>query len=151
MLGPLNSPVNENRSFWIIYEVASSIKVKDSLVYILEVAVQLLSHVRFFATPWTVAHQALLSIGFPKQEYWSGLPFPPPGNPPDPGIKPALPASPVLAGGFLTTEPRGKPQGSPISQVLTGYISSFKHVFFPLRLEMKRLLLRLEFSLTEMS
>ena len=69
----------------------------------------MLSHVRFFATPWTVAHQALLSIGFPKQEYWSGLPFPPPGNPPDPGIKPALPASPVLAGGFLTTEPRGKP------------------------------------------
>ena len=138
---------------FILNHLWSSFKYKSErqLSIISEVVVQLLSHVRFFATPWTVAHQALLSIGFPKQEYWSGLPFPPPGNPPDPGIKPTLPASPVLAGGFLTTEPSAKPQGSPISQVLTGYISSFKHVFFPLQLEMKRLLLRLEFSLTEMS
>ena len=40
-------------------------------------------------TPWTLAHQALLSMGFPRQEYWSGLPFPSPGDLPDPGIKPA--------------------------------------------------------------
>ena len=60
-----------------------------------------------FATPWTVARQAPLSIGFPKQEYWSGLPFPPPGDLPDPGIKPV---SPVLACGFFITEPPGKPQ-----------------------------------------
>ena len=39
-------------------------------------------------TPWTVAHQALLSVGFPRQEYWGGLPFPPPGDLPDPGIEP---------------------------------------------------------------
>ena len=45
-----------------------------------------------FATPWTVAHQAPLSIGFPRQEFWSGLPFPSPGDLPDPGIKPASPA-----------------------------------------------------------
>ena len=51
--------------------------------------VQLLSCVRFFMTPWTVALQAPLSMGFPRQEYWSGLPFPPSGDLPDPGIKPA--------------------------------------------------------------
>ena len=50
-----------------------------------------------------------LSMGFPRQEYWSGLPFPPPGDLPDPGIKPKSPASPVLAGRFFTTEPLGKP------------------------------------------
>ena len=59
-----------------------------------------------FATPWTVARQALLSIGFPRQEYWSGLPFPPLGNLPNPGIEPT---SSALAGGFFTTEPPGKP------------------------------------------
>ena len=47
---------------------------------------KLLSHVRLFATPWSVAHQAPLSTGFSRQEYWSGLPFPSPGDLPDPGI-----------------------------------------------------------------
>jgi len=51
-------------------------------------AAKLLSHVRCFATPWTVAHQAPLPMGFSRQEYWSGLPCHPPGNLPDPGIKP---------------------------------------------------------------
>ena len=51
-------------------------------------AIYLLSHVQLFVTPWTVAHPFPLSMGFPRQEYWSGLPFPPPGDPPDPGIKP---------------------------------------------------------------
>ena len=55
-----------------------------------------------FETPWTVACQAPLSMGFPRQEYWSGLPFPSPGDVPDPGIKPT---SPALAGRFFTTEP----------------------------------------------
>ena len=64
-----------------------------------------LSHVQLFATPWTVAHQAPLSMGFSWQEYWSGVPFPLPGNLPDPGIKLA---SPALAGGFFTAEPSGK-------------------------------------------
>ena len=57
------------------------------------------------ATPWTIAHQAPLSKEFSRQEYWSGLPFPPSGNLPDPQIEPA---SPALAGGFFTTEPPGK-------------------------------------------
>ena len=50
-----------------------------------------LSHVRLFATPWTVAYQNLPSMGFSRQEYWSGLPFPSPGDPPDPGIEPGFP------------------------------------------------------------
>ena len=58
--------------------------------------------------PWTITHQAPLSTGFSRQEYWSGLPFPPPGDLPDPGIKPESPASPALAGGFFTSEPPGK-------------------------------------------
>ena len=65
-----------------------------------------LSRVRLFATPWTIARQAPLSMGFPREEYWSELPFPSPGDLPDPEIKPS---SPALAGGFFTTEPPGKP------------------------------------------
>ena len=58
-----------------------------------------------FVTPWTVALWAPLSMGFSRQEYWSGLPFPSPGDLPNPGTEPA---SPALAGGFLTTESPGK-------------------------------------------
>ena len=62
-----------------------------------------LNHVRLFASPWTVARQASLSMGFPRQEYWSGLPCPSLGDVPDPGIKTVPLSSPALAGGFLTT------------------------------------------------
>ena len=64
-----------------------------------------LSCVQFFATPWTVAYQAPPSMGFARQEYWSGLPFPAPGDFPNPGIEPA---SPALAGRFFKTVPPGK-------------------------------------------
>ena len=57
--------------------------------------------VQLFVTPWTVTHQVSLSMGFPRQESWSGLTFPSPGHIPNPGIKPV---SPALAGGFFTTE-----------------------------------------------
>ena len=60
----------------------------------------------FFVAHWTVVHQAPPSMGFPRQEYWSGLPFPPPGDLPDPGVKLA---SLALVGRSLTTEPPGKP------------------------------------------
>ena len=66
----------------------------------------MLSHVQLFATLWIVAHKVPLSVGFPRQEYWSRLPCPPPGDLPDPGIQ--LP-SPALADRFFTTEPSGKP------------------------------------------
>ena len=59
-----------------------------------------------FVIPWTVARQPPLSMGFPRQEYWNGLPCPSPGDLPDPGIKLA---SPALAGRFFTTEPPAKP------------------------------------------
>ena len=68
-----------------------------------------LSHVQLFATPWTVALQAPLLVGFSRQEYWSGLLFPPPGDLSNPGIKPMSSAPPALAGGYFTTEPPGKP------------------------------------------
>jgi len=71
--------------------------------------VQLLSHVQLFAIPWTVAHEAPLSIGLSQQEYWSGLPFPPPGDQPNAGIKPTSPMALTLGGGFFTTEPLGRP------------------------------------------
>ena len=65
-----------------------------------------LSCVQLFATPWTIAHQAPPSIELSRQEYWSGLPFPSPGNPTDPEIEPRFPAFQTEA---LLSEPPGKP------------------------------------------
>ena len=70
------------------------------------VVIQSFSPVELFATPWTVTHQALLSMGFPRQKYQSVLPFPFPRDLPHPGMEPLTPA---LAGRFSTTEPAGKP------------------------------------------
>ena len=61
------------------------------------------SHVQLFATPWTIASQAPLSMGFSRQEYWSGLPFPSPGDLPNTGMKPASLMFLTLAGRFFTT------------------------------------------------
>ena len=69
--------------------------------------VKALSCVELFATPWTVTYQAPLSMGFSRQEYWSGLPFPSPGDLPDPGIEPG---SPALQADTLTSEPPEKPK-----------------------------------------
>ena len=69
----------------------------------------MLSHVQLFATPWTVAHQDPLPMGFPRQEYWRGLLFPPPGDLPNPGIQPMSAMPLALARGFFTTEAPGKP------------------------------------------
>ena len=77
-------------------KLASEVKMKGKL----------LSHVRLFVTPWAVAHQAPPSMGFSRQEYWSGLPFPSPGDLPDLGIEPR---SPTLEADALTSEPPGKP------------------------------------------
>ena len=81
---------------------------EEALSLVLHVqACSVAQDVKFFATPCTVAHQVPLSMGFPRQGYWSGLPFPSPGDLSGPGIEPA---SPALAGRFFTTEP---PAGSP--------------------------------------
>ena len=71
-----------------------------------KVKVKSLSRVRLSATLWTVAHQAPLSMGFSRQEQWIGLPFPSPGDLPNPGIEPR---SPILQADGLSSEPPGKP------------------------------------------
>ena len=72
------------------------------LVFFYDPIVKSLSRVRLFATSWTVAYQAPLSVGFSRQECWSGLPFPSPGDLPDPGIEPG---SPALQADALPSEP----------------------------------------------
>ena len=87
-----------------------------------------LSCVWHFETPWTVAHQAPLSMEFSRQEYWSGLPFPSPGDLPDPGIEPR---SPTLQADSLPSKPPGKPQNIvylPIEENPT--INSLNKVYF---------------------
>ena len=80
-----------------------------AIVFTHQTVLCMLSHVLLFATPWAVAHQAPPSMGFPRQEYWCGLPFPSPGDLPDTGIKSKSPESAALAGGFFTPEPTMKP------------------------------------------
>ena len=82
--------------------------LEPSLIYI-PVSVCLLSCVWLFAAPWTIAHQVPLLMEFSRQEYWNRLPFPTPGDLPEPGIEPVSPASPAVAGRFFTTSPSGKP------------------------------------------
>ena len=77
-------------------------------------------------TPWTVARQAPLSVGFSRQEYWSGLPFPSPGDLPDPGIKPR---SPALQADSLPAEPQGKPKNTGV-----GSLSFLQRIFLTLEL-----------------
>ena len=67
------------------------------------------SCIQLSVTPWTVAYQAPLSMEFSRQEYWSGLPFPPPGNLPNPGNEPTSPASPAMQVDSLPAEPPRKP------------------------------------------
>ena len=80
-----------------------------------------LSSDRLFATPWAVARQAPLSMGFPRQEHWSGLPFPSPGDLPNPGIEPG---SPALQADSLPAELAGKPQGLSIFVAVNGIFHS---------------------------
>ena len=79
-----------------------------------------------FETPWTVAHRAPLSMGFPRQESWSGLPFPSPGDLPNPGVEPASPIQ--LACGFVASEPAGKPLNSidPPGRMPNGDVFGFQ-------------------------
>ena len=77
----------------------------DTLSLTLKSEVKSLSRIGLFATPWTVAHQAPPSMGFSRQEYWSGLPFPSPGDLPDAGIEPQ---SPALRADTLLSEPPGE-------------------------------------------
>ena len=90
-------------------------------------SVCVLGHIQLFATPWTVARQVPLSMGFSRQEYWTGLPFPTPGDLPHPGIEPA---SPALAGRFSITALLGKPgyqaEVTALKKTLLDKIGMFK-------------------------
>ena len=86
-----------------------SYQLVDPPVSSLHACLCMLSRVWLFVPPSTTAHQAPLSKGFPRQEYWSGLPRPPPGDLPNPRIEPTSLESPALAGRFFTTEPPRKP------------------------------------------
>ena len=87
--------------------------------------VKSLSHVQLFATLWTVVHQAPSTMGFSRQEYWSGLPFPMSGDLPNPGIEPR---SPTLQADTLTSEPPGKPLGGiPHLQISASQIQLWKY------------------------
>ena len=74
--------------FWVLLLCSSQASCGKQKFPLVVFCVQLLSHVLLFSTPWTVAHQAPVSIGFPRQGYWSRLPFPSPGDLPNPGIEP---------------------------------------------------------------
>ena len=83
----------------------------------------MLRRVQLFATPWPITGQAPLSMEFSRWEYWSGLPFPPPVDLPNPRIEPTFPVSPALAGRFFTTGPPGKPSmADEYSVVLCVYV-----------------------------
>ena len=94
----------------------------------------MLSHVQLFANPWTVARQASLSMGFSRQEYWSGLPFPSPGDLPDSGMEPTSPMSPALQSNSLPLSHLGNswPLSSPSLRGLSGWCTWEKTEFLSL-------------------
>ena len=87
----------------------------------------MLSRVQLFATSWTVAQQAPLSLGFSRQECWSGLPFPSPGDLPDPGMQPWSLMSPVYAGGFFNQEQPKTLEGTCLCVMKTGCDDLFEY------------------------
>ena len=118
-LSPSSFPTRLPLDLWTGSNVISSVQPSSALLYLslspstvdfctlhmcVCVCVQsCFSHVWLFVTPWTIAHQTPLSLGFSRQEYWSGLPCPPPGDLPDPEMEPESLKSPALAGEFFTT------------------------------------------------
>ena len=97
----------------------SAVQQHDSAIKV-KVKVKSLSRVQLFTTPWTVAHQAPPPMGFSRQEYWSGLPFPPPRDLPNPGVEPR---SPTLQADSSPSEP---PEKAHIS-IITSIKLYFKH------------------------
>ena len=107
-------------SFWLISNDILGFSVADKIFkYVYSGC--MLSWVGVFPTPWTIVCQAPLSLGFSRQEYWSELPFPPPGDLPYPGIKPMSPESPALADGVFTTKPPGKSRSNMINCVVNKF------------------------------
>ena len=94
-------PNKRNESASVAWQ-ADSLPLSHQYIYKVKVKVKSLSRVQLFGTPWALAHQAPPSMGFSRQVYWSGLPFPSPGDLPDPGIEPG---SPAFQEDALTSEP----------------------------------------------
>ena len=103
--------LTEKMMILVTYQNLWKIKKKNPL------CVCMLSCVRLFAAPQTIAHQTLLSMEFSRQEYWSGLLCPPPGDLPDPGTEPMFPALPVDT---LPSEPPGKSKNTGVGTLLQG-------------------------------
>ena len=103
-------------------------KWKEQFLWFSNKKVKLFSRVQLFATLWIVTHQAPLSVGFSRQEYWSGLPFPSPGDLSNPGIEPR---SPTLQADALTSEPPGKSTVTVTRRMPSNF---FKHNYYWLTL-----------------
>ncbi|CAI9157934.1 unnamed protein product [Rangifer tarandus platyrhynchus] len=101
----------------ILFKHNNTLSQTEKDKYYMHVCVCVLNRVQLFVTPWTVAHQAPLFMEFSRQEYWSGLPFPPSGDLPDPGTKRQSLASLALTDGSLTTAPPGKPRNCVVSLI----------------------------------
>ena len=115
--------LKDNPNRYQYYTTKSNLQIQCNPYQIVIVIQSLKSCVRLFATLWIVAHQAPLSMGFPRQECWSELPFPFPGDLSDPGIEPK---STALEGGFFTTEPPRKPP----YQITNGIFSQYQNKKF---------------------
>ena len=125
--------VNTCQRSWTVSDRGSAEPWSPESAFILLFAilgkVKSLSHVPLFVTPWTVAYQAPPSMGFSRQEYWSGLPFPSSGNLPHPGIKPR---SPALYTDALPPEPPGSPPYKLLGNLIpTGRMAGLKTVLWP--------------------
>ena len=109
----------------ISFKIILQHTVSYTLIVYVKVKVKSLSHVRIFATPGTVAHQAFPSMGFSRQEYWSGLTFPSPGGLPNPGIESG---SPALQTDTLPSEPPGKGIYIPLYYMCKIYIYIYIYI-----------------------
>ena len=98
-----NSPFVIPKAGWLINSICCWYTLVKLINLVCVCLLSCFSHVQLFVTPWTVAHQAPLSMRFSRQEYWSELPCPTPGDLPNPGIKPKSLMSPALADRFFTT------------------------------------------------
>ena len=104
----------------VVYKISNS-KVSLSLSMHVCMHPQLFYCVQLFTNPWAVAYQAPLCMEFSRQEYWSGWPFPSPGNLPDPVIELMSPVSPALSGRFITTQPPGKPCSAIVNSLVNRF------------------------------
>ena len=101
-------PLSEKEVIYVQESVRPCPELKTGSKWYAAHYAQLLSRIWLFGAPWSLVHQAPVSMGFSRQKFWSGSPSPPQGDLPQPGIEPSSPASPALAGRFFTTEPSGK-------------------------------------------